>query len=75
MNFILGLTHEIDSWMNLDDSLRKAAEAKKFTSARIKPNWIRLFMDGTVENGMGLIGRHEVQTAYFLVRENGTRFI
>ena len=75
MNFILGLTHEIDSWMNLDDSLRKAAEAKKFTSARIKPNWIRLFMDGTAENGMGLIGRHEVQTAYFLVRENGTRFI
>ena len=55
MNFVLGLTHEIDSWMNLDDSLRKAVDKKKFASARIKPNWIKLFMDGTVESGTGFI--------------------
>lgn len=55
MNFVLGFTHEIDSWMDLEDSLRKAAEKKRFASTRIKPNWIKLFMDGTVESGTGFI--------------------
>ena len=44
MNFILGFTYEIDSWMDLEESLQKAAEKKKFASARIKPNWIKLFI-------------------------------
>ena len=55
MNFILGFTYEIDSWMDLEESLQKAAEKKKFASARIKPNWIKLFMEGTVESGTGFI--------------------
>lgn len=55
MHFILGLTHEIDSWMNLDEKLAQAADAKKFASSKIKPNWIKLFMDGTVESGTGFI--------------------
>ena len=55
MNFILGTTYEIDSWMNIDEKLTKARDAKKFASARIKPNWIKLFMDGTVESGTGFI--------------------
>ena len=28
----MGFTYEIDSWMNIDDKLAKAAEAKKFES-------------------------------------------
>ncbi|MBQ4494523.1 MAG: amidohydrolase family protein, partial [Selenomonadaceae bacterium] len=55
MHFVLGTTYEFDSWMNIDEKLTKAAAAKKFASARIKPNWIKLFMDGTVESGTGFI--------------------
>ncbi|MBR3746970.1 MAG: amidohydrolase family protein, partial [Selenomonadaceae bacterium] len=55
MHFVLGFTYEIDSWMNLDEKLAKAADAKKFSSSQVKPNWIKLFMDGTVESGTGFI--------------------
>ena len=55
LHFILGLSYEIDSWMNVDAVLEKALAAKKFASSRIKPNWIKLFMDGTVESGTGFI--------------------
>ena len=55
MHFILGMTYEIESWMNVDEALSKAIEAKKYESAQGKPNWIKLFMDGTVETGTGFI--------------------
>ncbi len=55
MHFVLGFTYEIDSWMNIDEKLAKAAEAKKFNSSQVKANWIKLFMDGTVESGTGFI--------------------
>ena len=55
MHFILGLTYEIDSWMDIDEKLKKAADAKKFESSQVKPNWIKLFMDDTVESGTGFI--------------------
>ena len=55
LHFALGLTYEIESWMDVEDALKKAADAKKFTSARVKPNWIKLFMDGTVETGTGFV--------------------
>ncbi|MBR4382079.1 MAG: amidohydrolase family protein, partial [Selenomonadaceae bacterium] len=55
MHFVLGTTYEIESWMDIDSNLVKAREAKKFTSAHVKPNWIKLFMDGTVETGTGFI--------------------
>ena len=55
MHFILGVTYEIESWMNVDEALAKAVDAKKYTSAHVKPNWIKLFMDGTVETGTGFI--------------------
>lgn len=55
MHFVLGLSYEIDSWLNVDDALAKAADTKKFTSTRVKPNWIKLFMDGTVESGTGFV--------------------
>ena len=55
MHFVLGFTHEIDSWMNLDESLTKAADVQKYASAHVKTNWIKLFMDGTPESGTGFI--------------------
>ena len=55
MKFILGTTYEIESWMDIDLNLKKAVDAKKFESAHVKPNWIKLFMDGTVETGTGFI--------------------
>ena len=55
MHFVLGLSYEIESWMNIDEALAKAADTKKFASTRVKPNWIKLFMDGTVETGTGFV--------------------
>ena len=55
MKFVLGLTYEIESWMDVDATLAKAVAAKKYASTRVKPNWIKLFMDGTVESGTGFI--------------------
>ena len=55
MHFVLGLTYEIDSWMDIEAVLKKAADVKKYASTRVKPNWIKLFMDGTVETGTGFV--------------------
>ena len=55
MRFVLGMTYEIESWANVDEALTKAVDAKKFASPHVKPNWIKLFIDGTVETGTGFI--------------------
>ena len=55
MHFVLGLSYEIESWMDVEEALTKAADAKKYASTRVKPNWIKLFMDGTVETGTGFV--------------------
>ena len=55
LHFVLGLPYEIESWMDVDEALSKAVDAKKFSSKRVMPNWIKLLMDGTVESGTGLI--------------------
>ena len=53
MKFVLGLTYEIEGWMNPDEALPKAVDAQKYASTRVKTNWIKLFIDGTVESGTG----------------------
>lgn len=55
LHLVMGLSHEIDSWMNAESAIKKAAEAKKNSSSHILPKWIKLFMDGTVEGGTGYI--------------------
>ena len=55
MHFVLGTTYEIESWMNVDDALKKAVDVQKYASKRVKTNWIKLFMDGTPESGTGFI--------------------
>ena len=55
MNFVLGTAYEFDSWMNIDEKLKKALEVQKYSSNHIKTNWIKLFIDGTPESGTGFI--------------------
>ncbi len=55
MHFVLGLSYEIESWMDIDRALAEADEARKYASAHVKPNWVKLFMDGTVEGGTGFV--------------------
>ena len=55
MHFVLGTTYEIESWMDVDEALNKAVDVQKYASAHVKPNWIKLFMDGTPESGTGFI--------------------
>jgi len=55
MHFVLGTTWELDSWMDVDKTLAKACDTKKYASEHIKPYWLKLFMDGTVESGTGFV--------------------
>lgn len=55
MHFVLGLSYEMESWMDIDEALAKADEARKYASAHVAPNWVKLFMDGTVEGGTGFV--------------------
>ena len=55
MHFVLGLSYEIESWMDIDEALTKACDARKYASAHVVPNWVKLFMDGTVEGGTGFV--------------------
>ena len=55
LSFVLGLTYEVESWMNVDEELKKAAEVQKYATTHVKTNWLKLFMDGTVEGGTGFV--------------------
>ena len=64
MHFVLGTAWELDSWMDVDKTLEKASATKKYESAHIRTNWLKMFMDGTVEHSQ-LVGggtdRHHAQ--------------
>ena len=55
LHIVLGLTTELDSWMDTDKVLARAGEAKKYATERVKPNWLKIFIDGTVEPGTGFV--------------------
>jgi predicted amidohydrolase YtcJ len=55
LHFVLGLPYEMESWMDMDEALARAVDAKKFVSTRVKPNWIKILYDGTVESGTGIV--------------------
>ena len=55
MHFVLGTAWELDSWMDVDKTLDKAAATKKYESAHIHTKWLKMFMDGTVESGTGFV--------------------
>ena len=55
LNFVIGLTYEVESWMNVEEALKKAADVQQYATTRVKTNWLKLFMDGTVEGGTGYV--------------------
>lgn len=55
MHFVLGTAYEIESWMDVDAELAKAVEVQKYASKHVKTNWLKFYMDGTVESGTGFI--------------------
>jgi len=55
MHFMLGLTYEFESWMDIDKNFGKALDVQKYASKHVKTNWVKLFMDGTVETGTGFV--------------------
>ena len=55
MNMVLGLTYEVESWMNVEEALKHAADVQQYATTHVKTNWLKLFMDGTVEGGTGFV--------------------
>lgn len=55
MNIILGLTYEVESWMNVEKELKNAVDVQQYATTHVKTNWLKLFMDGTVEGGTGYV--------------------
>ena len=55
MNMVMGLTYEVESWMNVDEALKNAVDVQQYATAHVKTNWLKLFMDGTVEGGTGFV--------------------
>lgn len=55
LHFVLGLPYEIESWMDMDEALARAIDAKKFETTRVIPRWIKLLFDGGVEAGTGIV--------------------
>ena len=55
LHFIAGLSYELESWMDIEKNLVKSLEVQKYASEHVKTNWVKLFMDGTVETGTGFI--------------------
>ena len=55
LHMLLGMTYEFDSSCdNVDAELAKAFENKKYTKGHVNANYVKLFVDGTVEGGTGL---------------------
>ena len=55
LHLLLGMTYEFDSSCeDVDVELAKAVEGKKYTKGHVNANYVKLFIDGTVEGGTGL---------------------
>ena len=55
MHFVLGMPYEFESWMDIESTFNKVVDVQKYSTAHVKTNWVKLFMDGTVESGTGFI--------------------
>ena len=66
LNLNLGLAYEIESSsQNPLAEVDNAAKTKEFSTAHINPNYIKMFVDGTVETGTGYV------TIPYLDKEKG----
>ena len=55
MHFVLGTNYELESWMDVEAALEMADEVRKYASPHVRTNWVKLFIDGTVETGTGYV--------------------
>ena len=55
LHILLGLSYEFDSSCeDVDAELARAFEGRKYTKRHVNANYVKLFIDGTVEGGTGL---------------------
>lgn len=55
LHLLLGLSYEFESsCASVEDELGKAKETKKYTGGHINADYVKIFIDGTVESGTGL---------------------
>ncbi|MCQ2324278.1 MAG: amidohydrolase family protein [Paludibacteraceae bacterium] len=55
LHMLLGLSYEFESSCeSVENELEKAKQTKAYTSGHIYANYVKLFIDGTVESGTGL---------------------
>ena len=55
LHILLGMTYEFDSSCDdVDAELARAFEGRKYTKGHVNANYVKLFIDGTVEGGTGL---------------------
>ena len=55
LHILLGMSYEFDSSCeDVDAELAKAFEGRKYTKGHVNANYVKLFIDGTVEGGTGL---------------------
>lgn len=55
LNVVIGLSHEIESWSNVSEEIKVAKDMMSYAGKHIKSQWIKLFIDGTVEGGTGYV--------------------
>ena len=55
LHVMLGMSYELESWMDVEEGLAHALETKKYASKHVVPKWVKLFIDGTVETGTGYV--------------------
>ncbi len=55
LHLLLGLSYEFESsCASVEAELEKAKETKKYTGGHINADYVKIFIDGTVESGTGL---------------------
>ena len=55
LNILLGMSYEFESSCeSIETELEKAKQTKKYTGGHINANYVKIFIDGTVESGTGL---------------------
>lgn len=54
LNMLLGLSYEFDSSAeSVEDEIAKAKDTKHYTGGHINADYVKIFIDGTVESGTG----------------------
>ena len=73
LHILLGMPYEFESSCeSVDEELEAAADTKKYSGGHIYANYVKLFIDGTVEGGTGLTTQPYQRTDYGYGIDNWT---